>query len=46
MLVERVHALVPGEIWRARFEHINAFERMLQAAGTIVIKLYCGRLQR
>lgn len=34
----RVHRTVPEHVWRARYEHINAFERLLADAGTTVVK--------
>ena len=40
VLVARVRGLVPEEVWRPRFEHINAFEKALTDAGTIVVKLF------
>jgi PPK2 family polyphosphate:nucleotide phosphotransferase len=40
VLVVRVHGLVPEEVWRPRYEHINAFEAGLAAAGTRIIKLF------
>lgn len=40
VLVVRVHELVPEDAWRKRFEHINAFERLLSNSGTIVLKFY------
>jgi PPK2 family polyphosphate:nucleotide phosphotransferase len=40
VLVVRVHQLVPESVWRTRYDHINAFERLLADAGTIVVKLY------
>lgn len=40
VLVVRVHALVPEEVWRPRYALINAFEESLAAAGTRVVKLY------
>jgi PPK2 family polyphosphate:nucleotide phosphotransferase len=40
VLVARVHGLVPEEVWRARYEHINAFERTLADSGTLIVKLY------
>jgi PPK2 family polyphosphate:nucleotide phosphotransferase len=39
VLVVRVHQLVPEAIWQRRFEHINAFERMLSDAGTEIVKI-------
>jgi polyphosphate kinase 2 (PPK2 family) len=35
-----VKNLVPETLWRARYDHINAFERLLVDEGTRVIKLY------
>jgi PPK2 family polyphosphate:nucleotide phosphotransferase len=40
VLVERVHRLVPRAIWSRRYEEINAFERLLVAEGTIVLKFF------
>lgn len=40
VLVVRVHKLVPDEVWRARYEHINAFELLLADAGTIILKFF------
>ena len=40
VLVARVRELVPEQVWRGRYEHINAFERLLADAGTIVVKCY------
>ena len=40
VLVVRVHELVPEQIWRPRYEHINAFERLLADSGTIILKFY------
>jgi PPK2 family polyphosphate:nucleotide phosphotransferase len=40
VLVERVHKLVPPNVWQARYEHINAFERLLADASTIIVKFY------
>jgi PPK2 family polyphosphate:nucleotide phosphotransferase len=39
VLVVRVHKLVPARVWTARYEHINAFERLLSDSGTKVVKL-------
>jgi PPK2 family polyphosphate:nucleotide phosphotransferase len=38
VLVVRVRSLVPEDVWRPRFEHINAFEQMLADSGTIIRK--------
>jgi PPK2 family polyphosphate:nucleotide phosphotransferase len=40
VLVVRVHRLVPGKTWRTRYEQINAFESMLAANNTIILKFY------
>jgi PPK2 family polyphosphate:nucleotide phosphotransferase len=40
VLVVRVHNLVPSEVWGARFEQINAFERELVENGTTILKFY------
>jgi PPK2 family polyphosphate:nucleotide phosphotransferase len=38
--IVRVHNLVPREVWSRRYEHINAFERMLSDSGTVVMKFF------
>jgi PPK2 family polyphosphate:nucleotide phosphotransferase len=40
VLVVRVHELVPKEIWSKRYDHINAFERLLADSGTVILKFY------
>lgn len=40
VLVVRVHNLVPEKVWRARYEHINNFERLLANSGAIILKFY------
>jgi PPK2 family polyphosphate:nucleotide phosphotransferase len=53
VLVVRVHDLVPPEVWKRRYGHINAFEQMLVDEGTTLLKFYlhiskeeqCERLQ-
>lgn len=40
VLIERVHKLVPEEVWRKRYDEINAFERTLSEESTLVIKFY------
>lgn len=40
VLVARVHNLVPREVWRARYEQINAFEKLLAESSTIILKFY------
>jgi len=51
--VVRVKNLVPPAVWKRRFDHINAFERMLVDEGTTIVKCFLhvskeeqrGRLQ-
>jgi len=38
VLVVRVDKLVPPEVWGKRYEHINAFEKLLADEGTRVLK--------
>ncbi|MCB0105530.1 MAG: polyphosphate kinase 2 family protein, partial [Caldilineaceae bacterium] len=40
VLVVRVHELVPATVWRRRYEHINAFEKLLADEGTTILKFY------
>ena len=41
VLAARVHRLVPEAIWKARYAHINAFERLIvDDADVIVLKFY------
>ena len=40
VLVERVHNLVPKNVWSRRFDHINHFERLLNDEGTTVLKFF------
>lgn len=40
VLVARVHKLAPKEVWQKRYEHINAFERLLADSSTIILKFY------
>jgi PPK2 family polyphosphate:nucleotide phosphotransferase len=40
VLVVRVHGLVPEPVWRGRYEHIRAFERLLADSGTAIVKLF------
>jgi PPK2 family polyphosphate:nucleotide phosphotransferase len=39
VLVVRVHNLVPPEVWGARYDEINAFEKELVDAGTTIVKV-------
>ncbi len=40
VLVVRVHNLVPEGIWKRRYDQINAFEALLAARGTLVLKFF------
>ncbi len=40
VLVVRVHDLVPPEVWGRRYDHINAFEKLLADEGTTIVKFY------
>jgi PPK2 family polyphosphate:nucleotide phosphotransferase len=40
VLVVRVHELVPAKVWRARYEQIVAFEEMLAANRTTIVKFF------
>jgi polyphosphate kinase 2 (PPK2 family) len=35
-----VHRLVPEKVWKKRFAHINAFERLLADSDVIVVKFF------
>lgn len=39
VLVVRVHSLVPPEVWGARYDEINAFERQLVDGGMTLVKV-------
>lgn len=39
VLVSRVHGLIQPKVWRQRYEHIKAFERLLGDGGTRLVKL-------
>lgn len=40
VLVPRVHKLVPREVWKARQDQINDFERILTENGTVILKFF------
>ena len=40
VLVVRVHDLVPKDVWKARYEHINNFEKLLADQGTLILKFF------
>jgi PPK2 family polyphosphate:nucleotide phosphotransferase len=40
VLVVRVNEIVPRAVWQARYDHINAFERLLHDGGTRILKFF------
>ncbi len=40
LLVVRVHNLVPQDVWKKRFQHMNDFESMLSDEGTTILKFF------
>lgn len=40
VLVVRVKNLVPPEVWKKRYDQINAFERLLTEEGTTILKFF------
>ena len=40
VLVVRVHKLAPDAVWRKRYDHISAFEKLLADSDTIVLKFF------
>jgi PPK2 family polyphosphate:nucleotide phosphotransferase len=40
VLIVRVNKLVPRDVWQARYQHINHFERLLSDSGTRILKFY------
>ena len=40
VLVQRVHNLVPKEVWSERYELINDFEKLLWKSGTTIVKFF------
>jgi len=40
VLVVRVKKLVPAGVWRARYQQINDFERVLSETGTTILKFH------
>ena len=40
VLVVRVHELVPPEVWKHRYDQINAFEKMLAEEGVTILKFF------
>jgi PPK2 family polyphosphate:nucleotide phosphotransferase len=40
VLVVRVHNLVPKSVWSQRYDQINAFEELVAASGTTIVKFF------
>src|SRR4029079_7061127 len=40
VLAARVHKIVPASVWKGRYDHINAFERLIVDANVILLKFY------
>lgn len=40
VLIVRVNKLVPEAVWKARYDHINAFERLVADSGTRILKFF------
>jgi PPK2 family polyphosphate:nucleotide phosphotransferase len=40
VLVVRVHKLVPRKVWKARYDQINDFERILTENGVTILKFF------
>jgi len=40
VLVERVKKLVSADVWSKRYDHINAFEKLLTDEGTTIVKFF------
>lgn len=40
VLIVRVHNLLPEADWKANYDHINNFEKLLTGTGTIVLKFF------
>jgi PPK2 family polyphosphate:nucleotide phosphotransferase len=40
ILAVRVHRLAPEKVWKARYQQINDFERLLTEAGTVILKFF------
>ena len=40
VIAVRVHKIVPKDVWKARYDAINAFEKLLTDSNTVVVKIY------
>jgi PPK2 family polyphosphate:nucleotide phosphotransferase len=45
VIAARVHKLAPEEVWKRRYDHINAFERLLLDSDVILLK-FCLHISR
>jgi len=45
VLIVRVHQLVPKKVWKARYQQINQFEKILVENGTIILK-FCLHISK
>src|SRR4051812_39390653 len=41
VLAARVHRIVPKAIWKARYGHINAFERLIMDDADVILLKFC-----
>jgi PPK2 family polyphosphate:nucleotide phosphotransferase len=40
VLIERVKKIAPEDVWSRRYDHINAFEKLLSDEGTTILKFF------
>ncbi|MCS6802148.1 MAG: polyphosphate kinase 2 family protein [Chloroflexota bacterium] len=40
VLVERVHGIVPADVWAKRYSEINGFEQVLAESNTLLLKFF------
>jgi PPK2 family polyphosphate:nucleotide phosphotransferase len=40
VLIARVDKLVPGKVWKKRYQHINDFEQEIADSGTTILKFF------
>jgi PPK2 family polyphosphate:nucleotide phosphotransferase len=45
VIAARVHGIAPEAVWKARYDHINAFERLLLDSDVILLK-FCLHISR
>ena len=46
VLAARVHELVPKSVWKRRYDHINAFERLLVEDSNVIVLKFCLHVSR